>query len=90
MTTCWDLNDAEACERRIAYLSKSAQKDLRSFGSPLLVIQCEAIEPRPSIVRAAYSCSEKEFVELTASSHIISDDVERDVVQDEVLRFLEA
>lgn len=51
LPTPWDLNDAEACERRIAYdffaipqlhslqrLAVSARKDLRSLTNPLLVI----------------------------------------------------
>jgi carboxylesterase len=51
LLTPWDLNDAEACERRVAYdffaipqlyslqrLAAAARKDLRSLTNPLLVI----------------------------------------------------
>lgn len=107
LMTCWDLNDAAACERRIAYeffaipqlhslqrLSKGAQNDLRSLDAPLLMIHSRgdrtASFDRARRVFDRAQCRQREFVELTASGHIISDDVERDIVQDEVLRFLDA
>lgn len=105
MMSRWDLNDPEACERRIAYeffgipqlhslqrLAKAARKDLPSLRNPLLVIHSR-LDRTASFAHARHAfasagTSEKRFVELEESGHIISDDLERTVVQREVLAFL--
>jgi carboxylesterase len=105
--TRWDLNDAEACERRIAYeffaipqlhslqrLAKTAQRDLKSLRSPILLIHSRrdrtASFEHARRVFDSVEMSTKQFVELVESGHIISDDLERTAVQDKVLRFLQS
>ena len=101
----WDLNDVEACERRIAYdffgipqlhglqrLALGARKELRASERPLLVIHSRGDRTasfdhaRREFDRAA--AGEKRFVELTESGHVVTDDLDRARVADEVLAFL--
>ena len=107
LLTPWDLNDAEACERRVAYdffaipqlyslqrLAASARKDLRSLTNPLLVIHSRgertaSFEYARRTFGRAHS-PQRRLIELTESGHIISDDVEREVVAREVIEFLES
>ena len=74
-------------------LAASARKDPVSLTNPLLVIHSRGDRTasfdysRRSFDRAR--ATEKRFVELTESGHIISDDVERAEVARKVIDFLE-
>jgi esterase/lipase len=84
MNGFYDFKDIRSRLPAIQRVAKTALKDVRSLGSPLLVIHSRGARTSSSDhARRAFErarASEKRSVELTESGHIISDDVERTIV----------